>query len=367
MKTIFLFIFLFSYSGILTCKCQDPTFGSISDAAAYYHPSFTSLQKGFELNMNYRNHWPAVQSLFETEYCGLNGQFVLPDLKNWSFGLGYSILKDEESVGNMVTMNHKFIMRSKWMLDYDPSNTGKGCVKKEKSLTLAFYVGLNTKRYDYSALVFSDQLLMNGQITPSNVGLGDYGTNSSDGDLGASVTWFDNKGFIEDYFLMISLSAHHIENYDEASFINSRERLPAYLICTVNFGNQINEKAEKKNRLSYRLTGQWEKQASVYRLSFGGLGGAVLQKWKINQPGIFCGIQMNYANQIFDGLGINTNAFTIGPILKYHVKNTVIKCGFTFDLVTTGLNQFNTGASKEAFLNLKLFNECEGNPVCPSF
>jgi len=123
-------------------NAQDPSFSQFFLNPLYLNPANAGINPGIRAAVNYRNLWGNIPSRFPT--FAVSGDAQLPHVAS---GLGLSAMHDVEGEGSLHTQT--FGVYYSYMAELDP---------KRWYLNAGFNTNLVSKRIDWNALVFSDQI-----------------------------------------------------------------------------------------------------------------------------------------------------------------------------------------------------------------
>jgi len=145
------FIILFLFLTIMAYG-QDPSFTHFSNNPMYFNPAFTGIKEGSRIFINDYKQWAKYSTKFN--YCNL--AFDYKSYNNEVPGLGIIAVNDLEGDGGLSTTQLGGLVSYGWQAN-----------KK-----LLFQGGISAsyvnRRIDWNKFIFSDQLLIDGNIKNSN-------------------------------------------------------------------------------------------------------------------------------------------------------------------------------------------------------
>ena len=133
-------LFTFAITLSLSLLSQDPIFTQAYSSGMYLNPALTGEQKGYKLNINYRNQWPSLSGFYRTNSLGLQKRW---DKYGWGFGF---LFENDNSADVMFTSNFGLVV-SKWFK-----------ITEKSSLSFGLNTSYQTKIVDFSKLTFGDPL-----------------------------------------------------------------------------------------------------------------------------------------------------------------------------------------------------------------
>lgn len=243
---------------VLTAHAQDPSFSNVVKDASYFHPAYTLVKTGWEINtIMPRRQWYGVGKSFTSQFLSINYE------SDKNMGIGASVLSDKEGPGGLKTLNPKFIYRFN-ILGYNRkcNNYFRG----GNSLTLSLYAGILHKSIDDNDLIFSDQQQWPyNTIQPSEVIFANEKATVFDAGFSASYNF---KIPAVKLWITSTLSVHHLQsgasNSSEASLLGKNTVIPPYWIwSTVFYPNGKDRMILKQPYIQY------ERQGNLHKMSLG--------------------------------------------------------------------------------------------------
>jgi type IX secretion system PorP/SprF family membrane protein len=137
MKKLF-FALLLIGSDLLA---QDPMFTMGYSSSMHLNPALTGYQKGYKVNLNYRNQWPNISGSFVTSAVGIQKKI---DLIN--AGVGLLLSSDNAGDGTIATLNIGLNLSKSFNLT------------DQLGISIGSSFNYQQKSVDWSKLTFSDMI-----------------------------------------------------------------------------------------------------------------------------------------------------------------------------------------------------------------
>ncbi len=220
-KRIGVFVAMFACIGFCSSlHAQDPIFSQAYLSPINLNPAATGAgEKDLRISAMYRRHWWTIPSQMNSMAFSIDKFF--PKI---SSGLGLLATNSSEGYLRKTGIYGSYAYTVCAGTESVASNGGQ----PKWFWTGGIQFGLAQRRIDYSKLVFSDELDING-IIPGSVSAADPAVNSGKLFPDFAAGMFFNYHFTENSRLLIGFSSHHINRPDE-SLTNSgdttRSQLP---------------------------------------------------------------------------------------------------------------------------------------------
>lgn len=299
--------------GAFSLRAQDPQFTQFYAAPLYLNPAFTGLTYEHRFALNMRDQWPGVNTAYKTGMVSYD--YNLSDVNS---GIGGYFLQDIAGTSRLITQQTalNFAYRMK--------------VKKYSEFRFGASAALTKKRFDYSRLIFNDQLSLNsppasasnepredGRVNYLDIGVGGL-YNSTNYWVGAALKHINQPntsmtgGVLS---LPVSVSMHGGYRYIITARGAGRTKLEEFVSASVNYRHEL-----RYDQLDI---------GAYYFKSFLNVGvwyrGLPLKKYK---PGY-------------------SNRETVAILVGLEVPDKNFRIGYSYDLTVSRLGINNTQGSHE--------------------
>ncbi len=136
-----LLIALLLTAGLTSLKAQDPMFTMGYSSSMHLNPALTGYQKGYKVNVNYRNQWPDISGTFVTSAVGIQKKI---DVIN--AGIGLLISSDQAGEGTLSTFNIGLNLSKSFNLS------------DQLGISIGSSFNYQQKSVDWSKLTFGDMI-----------------------------------------------------------------------------------------------------------------------------------------------------------------------------------------------------------------
>jgi len=254
----FLLVAVLLMSCGMMVRAQDPIFSQAYLSPIYLNPAATGAgEHDLRFSAIYRRQWWTIPSQFS--YTALSVDKYIPSLRG-----GFGLLATHSSEGYLrqtgVYGSYSYTICSASLSAAENGELPKWF------LAMGLQFGVTQRRIDFSKLVFSDQLDVDGVIPGSSSGA-DMAVNNGKWrpDFGAGA--FFNYNLTEDSRVLFGFSGHHINRPDE-SLISSSDTARSQLPVRWG-GNVMYTYTNPERSWSYSLAGLMYRQARNNSLQVG--------------------------------------------------------------------------------------------------
>ncbi|MFL5764843.1 MAG: type IX secretion system membrane protein PorP/SprF [Bacteroidia bacterium] len=133
-------IFLLAVS-LMPAKAQDPHFTQFYANPIYTNPAFTGATFQHRFVLNYRDQWPGIKETYKT--FAVSYDYNMTEIHS---GVGIQLLRDRAGTSQLTTTG------------FNLSYAYYYSIRKFRDIRLGLQLGYINQYYDYSKLVFNDQL-----------------------------------------------------------------------------------------------------------------------------------------------------------------------------------------------------------------
>lgn len=221
----------------LSARAQDPQYSQFYAAPTYLNPAFTGMTIQDRLILNYRNQWPSIPGAFTTYNFSWDHYFDLA-----KSGVGLMASHDRAGSGALSFTSIHGLYAYEIQADRD------------LFFRVGTQFGMYRRQVDLNKLTFGDQLVR------------------GDPNLGTSETWigepktfidFGVGGLVYSRKLWLGLSAHHINQPNQALLGQNEGALPLKYSAHGGFRTKINRSARGKNVREHSIVAAFNYKAQA--------------------------------------------------------------------------------------------------------
>jgi len=324
---------LFWITSALICKSQEAQFTQFYAAPMFLNPAFTGLTYEHRFTANVREQWPGIKTAYRTTMATYDY-----NISNMNSGIGGFIIRDWAGTSNLVTSQYggSFAYRVK--------------VDKFSEFRMGVVVGISSKKFDYTRLVFNDQL-----VTQAPVSSEQQAEKINYMDLGLGALYNSTNYWV-------GLAAKHI-NQPNVSMLGNIEALPVYITAHGGYRYIISARGAGRTKLeefvsasvNYRREQRYDQLdiGAYYFKSFLNLGlwyrGLPLKKYK---PGY-------------------SNRESIALLIGLEIPDKNFRVGYSYDITVSKLGINNTQGAHEISVVYEIAQKRKRNKrtlvSCPKF
>jgi type IX secretion system PorP/SprF family membrane protein len=304
---------LLSSSTLLSQKVQ---FSQFYAAPLVLSPSYTGLTDGSRVVLNYRDQWPNIPGTFTTYAFSFDHYF--DRLKS---GFGLSIVRDEAGSGNLSLTDIGLLY------SYDIT------INRDWRVRPGMRFKHGQRGIEIAKLIFGDQLLMEGDPTPSSVESDNFLPKKGYLDVDASVIAYHK-------YHWAGITVANLLRPNQSFIVGYESRVPIKL--TLFGGTRLPIKGDKRRRHeiteSVTFTGLYQIQDMHDQIDLGAYWVKepfTLGLWFRGIPGI--GAQKGY--EALDAV-----------VVLFGFQIMDLRFGYSFDYTLSKLNQSATGGAHEISL-----------------
>lgn len=224
-KLIFIFAaFAIAFSGLGNKVLgQDAHFSQFYAAPLYLNPAYTGASQQNRVILNTRNQWPQVTGGMVTSAASFDG--FLP---NNNSGIGVSIFNDYISSNGL--RNTGLVASYAYHLP----------LSKTQRLSVGASAGVYQRSVDFFKFTFEDQLLTDGQVTPSG-----ENRNAANGSVVYPDLSLGTSYYTKSWYVGLAVAHLNRPSQNNLKGFSSAERLP--IRYTFNTGYKIRLSPKKRN------------------------------------------------------------------------------------------------------------------------
>jgi type IX secretion system PorP/SprF family membrane protein len=141
-------IFFLLLAFIARLNAQDPHFTQFYANPIYINPAYTGATFQHRFVANYRDQWPGIKHTYKT--FAFSYDYNMTETHS---GIGIQILRDRQGTSQLTTTG------------FNISYAYYYSIRKFRDIRLGLQVGYINQYYDYSALVFNDQLYTGSSVS----------------------------------------------------------------------------------------------------------------------------------------------------------------------------------------------------------
>lgn len=322
---------------VLASHAQDAQFTQFYAAPMYLNPAFTGLTYEHRFTANARRQWPGINTAYDTEM--ITYDYNMSDVNS---GIGGFIMQDKAGTAKLLTQQFglNFAYRFK--------------VNKYSEFRMGAMAAMTKKSFDYTRLIFNDQLkLNNAPAAVSNEPRDDGKVNYLDLGLGALYNstnyWF-------------GLTAKHI-NQPNTSMSGGILPMPVYFSLHGGYRYIITARGAGRTKLeefvsasvNYRRENRYDQLdiGAYYFKSFLNVGvwyrGLPFKKYKPGYP----------------------NRESIAILVGLEIPDKNFRVGYSYDLTLSKLGINNTQGAHEISIVFEMAKKRKRNKrslvSCPKF
>lgn len=306
---------------------QDPHFSQYYANPLYLNPAFAGVKKCPQVHLNYRNQYPALQSVYRT-YSASYDQYV----EGIKGGLGFMVMRDEAGNGALDLTEVSAIY------SYHLN------VTRKFTLLAGFQATFRQRSLNWGSFTFPDQIdQFYGFVKPTNeVEPG----NTVNNHLDLSVGFL---GFTENFY--IGVTGHHLTQPNEAFLSNDKLpfKLTAHAGASIPLGRKRLHNSTRNlliPNVVYQLQGTASQLCTGLSFNRGPISGGLAWRVGGNNPD---------AVIIILGVAPEKQPWTIGYSYDYTVNDLTN--------ITGGAHEITLGYSFPCRIKKKGIREIK----CPSF
>jgi type IX secretion system PorP/SprF family membrane protein len=314
-------------------RAQEPQFTQFYAAPIFLNPAFTGLTYEHRFTLNAREQWPGIKTAYRTGMATYD--YNLSDLNS---GIGGFMFYDRAGTSRLTTTQFGF------------SYAYRVKVNKYSEFRMGTIVGITQKKYDYTDLIFNDQLVSPGAsietVDNSKINYMDLGLGAL---YNSTNYWF-------------GLSAKHI-NQPNASLTGSIEPLPVYVSAHGGYRYIISARGAGRTKLeefvsasvNYRRERRYDQFdiGAYYFKSFVNLGA-----WYRGLP--FKRYKPGY-----------TNRESVALLVGFEIPDKNFRIGYSYDMTISRLGINNSQGAHEISMVYEVAQKRKRNKralvSCPKF